>query len=187
MLPALASSQYVPPDHKRSARPGALHQVKGSGGLFVVCKHSLYLHRNAPQRGGGGHLSGNRTDGGRARHHGRKRKQSSVTYSRHGTVESNSEQVKQHKAFYDSMYKLQDYIQDCLAGAQQYDGQLMVSFIDAFGPILRDHLADEIDTLEDLRKYGVEKMRNLPLALNKEANANLVTLSSQQVQLSGSY
>lgn len=60
------------------------------------------------------------------------------------------------------MGKIEEYIHHCLTGTDKYNGDHLVSLIDVFGPILREHLADEIETLEDLRKYGADRMESLP-------------------------
>lgn len=70
-------------------------------------------------------------------------------------------QIKQHEAFLGGLENLHEYIKAFRAGKIEYDGNHIVYLIDSFGPTLRQHLADEITTLLELRKYGSDRMRKL--------------------------
>jgi hypothetical protein len=76
-----------------------------------------------------------------------------------GIMEAN---VAQHRAFDKTFEALQVYVDDFLAKKQEYDGAKLRKLLDEFGPVFREHLADEIETLEALREYGVETMKPLP-------------------------
>ena len=82
--------------------------------------------------------------------------------------------VAQHQAFHGGIDALLAYIGAVLGGGQPYDGRRLVRLIDAFGGALLEHLADEIQTLLDLRRFGAEKMQGLHKALADEGQANLV-------------
>ena len=85
------------------------------------------------------------------------------------------ENVAQHHAFYDSMYAMRDWIQECIDGKETYDAVRMRELIDVFAPVLRTHLSDEIDTLEKLRELGLERWKELPAVITKEANDSVVS------------
>ncbi|KAH7152737.1 hemerythrin HHE cation binding domain-containing protein [Dactylonectria macrodidyma] len=81
----------------------------------------------------------------------------------------------QHEPFHDGVNTMQDYVNAGLSGGS-FDGSRMVEIIDGFGAPLREHLAEEIDTLVDLRKYG-EKLSGLQAALDQEAKTNMGSVS----------
>jgi hypothetical protein len=70
--------------------------------------------------------------------------------------------LEQHRAFYAGMEAFVAYVQDCKAGKQMYDGDRIVALIDDFGKILADHLADEIPSIRDLKRFGAVKTRRFP-------------------------
>ncbi|KAK4999498.1 hypothetical protein LTR66_001476 [Elasticomyces elasticus] len=92
--------------------------------------------------------------------------------------------VKQHHAFLDGLERLHDYIKAYRAGKEQYDGMRIVALIDEFGPILRQHLADEIETLLGLREYGEARMQQMYKKLEKEGQK--ITASPQVGQIASS-
>ncbi|KAL2202440.1 hypothetical protein CC79DRAFT_1389702 [Sarocladium strictum] len=75
-----------------------------------------------------------------------------------GIMEQN---VKEHTQFNDALKRTEEYINECLQDQTQYSGEHLRSLIKVLGPVLRSHLVSEIDTLEDLRKYGEGKMSTL--------------------------
>ncbi|RDW91778.1 hypothetical protein BP5796_01172 [Coleophoma crateriformis] len=76
--------------------------------------------------------------------------------------------VDQHHAFLPGFEKFHKYIESCLAETEKYDGNRIVALIDDFGPILTQHLHDEIETLLGLRCFGVERMERLYKSLEEE-------------------
>jgi hemerythrin-like domain-containing protein len=82
--------------------------------------------------------------------------------------------VNQHHLFHDAEREFIAYVDACLAKTQTYDGKKVVKMIDAFGPVLVQHLADEIPTLLGLKKYG-EKMRPVVERFDKEGEKNMVS------------
>lgn len=84
--------------------------------------------------------------------------------------------VEQHHAFHDGMEALNAYALAVISGTKQYDGVKVVSLIDAFGPTLVEHLSDEIPTLVGLRRFGTEKMKELPKLFEHEAQKNMVSV-----------
>jgi hypothetical protein len=75
------------------------------------------------------------------------------------------------------MGEVEKYIHDCLTGVDTYSGERLRSLIEAFGHVLREHLSEEIDTLEDLRIYGDEKMKTLPDVFQAMVQHETVSLS----------
>ncbi|KAH8903565.1 hemerythrin HHE cation binding domain-containing protein [Coniochaeta sp. PMI_546] len=86
-----------------------------------------------------------------------------------GMMEAN---VEQHHAFHDPLEAFDQYIQAIAAGQDKYDGKKVVGLIDAFGPALMQHLADEIPTIQGLRKYG-DKMADLQKKFDEEGEKNM--------------
>ncbi|OIW24587.1 hemerythrin HHE cation binding domain-containing protein [Coniochaeta ligniaria NRRL 30616] len=86
-----------------------------------------------------------------------------------GMMEAN---VEQHHAFHDPLHAFHEYIEAVAAGKDKYDGQKIVGLIDAFGPMLMQHLADEIPTIQGLRKYG-DKMADLQKKFDDEGEENM--------------
>lgn len=87
-----------------------------------------------------------------------------------GMMEAN---VEQHHAFHDPLEAFDQYIKAIAAGQDKYDGKKVVGLIDAFGPALMQHLADEIPTIQGLRKYG-DKMADLQKKFDEEGEKNMV-------------
>jgi hemerythrin-like domain-containing protein len=88
-----------------------------------------------------------------------------------GVMEKN---VEQHHEFHDGLHELQDYLGKVADGVKTYDGQYLVKVIDGFGPSLSQHLAEEIQCLLELKRYGPDKMKGLAKALEAEGQSNLV-------------
>ncbi len=82
--------------------------------------------------------------------------------------------VAQHETFEPQMAKMGTYVEDCLSGKELYDGERIVAFIDSFAKELSQHLADEIPTLLDLKKYG-DKVNGVHKALGEDAQANMAS------------
>jgi hypothetical protein len=89
-----------------------------------------------------------------------------------GMMEGN---VEQHHAFHDPLTAFHEYVEACYAGKDKYDGGKIVGLIDAFGPTLMQHLADEIPTISGLRRFGSEKMKDLPKRFDEEGEKNMVS------------
>lgn len=87
-----------------------------------------------------------------------------------GMMEAN---VEQHHAFHEPLHAFEGYIEAITAGKDKYDGRKVISLIDAFGPTLMQHLADEIPTIQGLRKYG-DKMADLQKRFDEEGEKNMV-------------
>ena len=84
--------------------------------------------------------------------------------------------VEQHHAFQVGVEGFKSYVDDCLAGKQKFDGNKMVKIIDGFGETLTQHLGDEIPTLLELRKFGLEKMGGLEKKFQEEGEKNMASL-----------
>lgn len=61
--------------------------------------------------------------------------------------------VDEHKAFHDGLSAYTAYLDKVRSGKEELDGDKLVSIIDSFAAVLRDHLENEIDTLLGLEKY----------------------------------
>lgn len=68
-----------------------------------------------------------------------------------GHMEKN---VDQHAAFAPSFGSFEDYVNALRSGKETYDGARVRKLIDDFGPILAEHLIDEIGTFEQLEALG---------------------------------
>ncbi|KAH7136853.1 hypothetical protein B0J13DRAFT_479577 [Dactylonectria estremocensis] len=89
--------------------------------------------------------------------------------------------VQQHHAFHDGLDAFSAFVRDCQSGKEKYDGRRIVELIDSFGPVLVEHLAGELPTLQGLRKYG-DKMNTLPKVFDDEGEKTMKALG-----LSGMY
>lgn len=67
-----------------------------------------------------------------------------------GIMEQN---ISQHAAFTGGLETFTKYIDDCLAGKEQYDGKKLVAIIDTFGETCAQHLRDEIPSISALRAH----------------------------------
>lgn len=67
--------------------------------------------------------------------------------------------IAQHDAFTPGLKAYRAYVHDTSAG--DYSGTKLRAIIDDFGPILTQHLAEEIDTLLALDKYGGKQVLKL--------------------------
>lgn len=65
--------------------------------------------------------------------------------------------LAQHHAFQEGVELLQSYCDKEWTG-ETYDGKKLREIIDGFGPVLRLHLAQEIETLIDLERFGGKKL-----------------------------
>lgn len=61
--------------------------------------------------------------------------------------------VEQHKTFHDGLEKYKKYLMSVKEKAEPFDAQKLKSIIDSFMPVLRGHLASEIETLLGLSLY----------------------------------
>ena len=65
--------------------------------------------------------------------------------------------LAQHQAFQEGVENMQRYCVDEWTG-ETYDGKKLREIIEDFGPVLRLHLAQEIETLIDLERFGGKKL-----------------------------
>ncbi|ROT39593.1 hemerythrin HHE cation binding domain-containing protein [Sodiomyces alkalinus F11] len=87
-----------------------------------------------------------------------------------GLMETN---VEQHAAFHDGFDAFKTYLEASQKGEVAFDGQRARELIDEFGPSLTQHLHDEVPTLLALRRFGLEKMKDLPKVFEEEAQQNM--------------
>ncbi|KAL0935613.1 uncharacterized protein CTRU02_210204 [Colletotrichum truncatum] len=90
-----------------------------------------------------------------------------------GLMECN---VSQHKKFHDGIESFKTYIDACASGKEKFDGEKVVTLIAGFGEVLTQHLRDEITTLLDLRKHGLDKMGGLEEKFGIEGERNMKEL-----------
>lgn len=88
-----------------------------------------------------------------------------------GVMEKNAQQ---HHEFHAGLEELQGYLNSVADGVETYDGNRIVKIIDGFGTLLAQHLAEEVQCLVELKRFGPDKMRGLADALKAEGQANLV-------------
>jgi hemerythrin-like domain-containing protein len=67
-----------------------------------------------------------------------------------GIMERN---IVQHKDFLPGLTEFEEYVQGCKEEGRLYDGNRLKQIVEKFGGLLQKHLADEIETLEDLDKF----------------------------------
>jgi hypothetical protein len=96
-----------------------------------------------------------------------------------GIMERN---VQQHQAFHDGLDQFAAYVKACAEGSQAYDGKKIVAHIDGFGKPLTEHLADEIPSIQQLKRFG-DKLKCLPELMQAEAEKNMVSLHRSQSPL----
>lgn len=96
-----------------------------------------------------------------------------------GVMDAN---VKQHAVFHDGVAVLHTYLKEVLDGKEKYDGLRIISLIDSFGEALAQHLSDEIPTLQNLRRFGDEKMATFEQRMN-ELDANNIVRNLRTVTL----
>ncbi|KAM0270067.1 hypothetical protein ACHAQH_009536 [Verticillium albo-atrum] len=82
--------------------------------------------------------------------------------------------VGQHHAFQGGLQSFHVYLEDCATDQNQFDGNKVVTMIDSFGSVLVQHLTEEIPTIVDLQKYGMEKMALLETKFGEEGEKNMV-------------
>ncbi|OLN85425.1 hypothetical protein CCHL11_07994 [Colletotrichum chlorophyti] len=90
-----------------------------------------------------------------------------------GLMECN---VSQHQEFHDGLGNFKAHVDACIAGKEKYDGAKLVTLIDGFGEVLTKHLGDEISSLLELRKFGMEKMGELEKRFGEEGEKNMQAL-----------
>ena len=83
--------------------------------------------------------------------------------------------IEQHAAFHDGVSVLHTYLQSVADGKEKYDGNRITGLIDSFGEILTQHLADEIPSLQNLRRFGDEKMALLEQRMLELDAKNIVS------------
>jgi hemerythrin-like domain-containing protein len=88
--------------------------------------------------------------------------------------------VGQHHAFHEPLEAFHARFEAFAAGQEKYDGKKLVKLIDAFGPLLVQHLAEEIPTLLGLRKYGAEKMAGLHEKFQEQGERIMVRYDVRQ-------
>lgn len=64
-----------------------------------------------------------------------------------------SRNVEQHHAFEGGFEALRTYAADVKAGKVTYDGKEVTALIDSFGPVLNEHLHDEVKMILELEPY----------------------------------
>jgi hypothetical protein len=79
--------------------------------------------------------------------------------------------IAQHHAFEKGIKKFREYIDNVTP--EIYDGKEMKRFLNEFGPILSQHLTDEIATLLGLDKYGGDKLKATSDRLEAKVIASL--------------
>lgn len=82
--------------------------------------------------------------------------------------------VEQHAAFHGPFDHFKAYLESCKKGDVTFDGTRARELIDEFGPALIQHLHEEVPSLLNLRRYGAEKMKDLPKIFEAEAQDNMV-------------
>lgn len=94
-----------------------------------------------------------------------------------GIMEQN---IEQHHAFGTGLTLFQEYVHGCLAKKETYSGKKVVELIDGFGPVLAQHLTEEIGTIVALEKFG-DKMNGLPAVLEEQAKHGMVSREATNV------
>lgn len=89
--------------------------------------------------------------------------------------------VEQHHVFLEPLEAFHACYEAFVSGKEKYDGGKLVRLIDAFGPTLVQHLGDEIPTLQGLKKYGAEKMADLPKKFEEQGEKTMVRDNLSQV------
>lgn len=83
---------------------------------------------------------------------------------------------EQHGSFHDGIQELEDYVNSALR-EKEFNGNRVITIIDGFGELVREHLTNEIDSLLSLGQYG-DKLSGLKEALDQEAKKNMVRCPS---------
>ncbi|RFU80058.1 hemerythrin hhe cation binding domain-containing [Trichoderma arundinaceum] len=91
--------------------------------------------------------------------------------------------IEQHHVFHQGLEDYNAYVRSCLNGTEKYNGSRLVAIIDGFGQQLASHLAQEISTLLDLRKYG-DKMDKFEKKFEEWSNKDTLTKDVEQSNLS---
>ncbi|KAF4636387.1 hypothetical protein G7Y89_g1696 [Cudoniella acicularis] len=71
-----------------------------------------------------------------------------------GTKNYMEKSVEQHHAFAPGMKKFEDYVNALREGKEEFDGAKIRALIDAFAPILTQHLQEEVEAFVELEKMG---------------------------------
>ena len=76
------------------------------------------------------------------------------------------ELLTQHKEIHKGMDKMEQYLDECKAGNQDFRMGELKRIMDSFGTVLWQHLDDEVQQLsvENMRKYWtLEEVKRLPM------------------------
>ena len=79
----------------------------------------------------------------------------------------------QHESFHNGLQEMQEHVSAGLQDKQTFDGHKLVQIIDGFGSLLREHLAAEIVTLVELRKYS-DKLSAINEMIDRDGKENMV-------------
>jgi hemerythrin-like domain-containing protein len=67
--------------------------------------------------------------------------------------------VEQHHTFEPKMVEMAEWVEEVKQGRKEYDSKALLGLIDSFGPVLMEHLHDEIGTLIGLQKCNGEEIK----------------------------
>src|SRR5688572_20177548 len=81
--------------------------------------------------------------------------------------------VEQHHAFGVGLKRFEEYVNACLTKTEPYSGQRVMELVNGFGPILAQHLTEEIATLLALERFG-DKLKDLPAIVEQQAKHGMV-------------
>lgn len=87
--------------------------------------------------------------------------------------------VQQHEAFEGGIQIYAAYVEECIQDPASFQPAKLTSIIDGFGKELSTHLADEVENLRGLRKFGEAKGVEIHKALNDGGADQMVRLTSR--------
>ncbi|CAI4214317.1 unnamed protein product [Parascedosporium putredinis] len=85
--------------------------------------------------------------------------------------------IGQHDMFHAELDGFEEYVKGCIAGKTKFDRNEVVSRLDGFAQTLVTHLNEEIPSLLDLRKFGVEKMAPLTKIIEEEVKEGMGSMT----------
>jgi hypothetical protein len=86
--------------------------------------------------------------------------------------------IQQHHAFEEGVKAYATYIDECIGDPASFQPAKLRGIIDSFGKELSTHLVDEIESLQELRKFGNAKGLKIHKAIHDGGGEQMVSLPS---------
>lgn len=85
--------------------------------------------------------------------------------------------IEEHKAFHDGLDAMSNYLISLKGKESEFDGKKLVDIIHSFGDVLRHHLANKINFLDNLRSFGAKLGPDLARIMVEEGGKAVGSMS----------